>query len=86
MDRYRAISLKMLSCDHAAIVDLNGVVMREPANARAHIDRGSVRRFLGDYQGAIKDFTQGIALDPMHLSGRRSNRSALDLRANVDAH
>jgi len=47
-----------------AIEDFNQAITLEPTNFRYYQARGNVRSSLGDYQGAVEDFTKVIELAP----------------------
>jgi tetratricopeptide (TPR) repeat protein len=51
--------------DHArALKSYDAALARDPGNAQYHYNRASVRRFVGDLQGAEQDYDRAIALRP----------------------
>jgi tetratricopeptide (TPR) repeat protein len=49
-----------------AIAACDNWIRQEPKNAVAYANRGEIYRSIGDYEHAIRDFTQAIKLDPKY--------------------
>jgi len=63
--------------DHArALQSYDAALAQDPNNARVSYNRASVRRFLGDLQGAEQDYDRAIVLRPTDYEAYR-NRSDL---------
>jgi tetratricopeptide (TPR) repeat protein len=74
----RAISFSRLKEYRQAIRDYDEVLKLTPSHEKARIaynDRGLAKVSLGDYQSAVLDFTQSIALGCKELCGSYDNRA-----------
>lgn len=49
---------------HQAIVYFDRSIRFDSTNAMTYGERGDVKRLMGDYAGAVVDFTKAIAIDP----------------------
>jgi tetratricopeptide (TPR) repeat protein len=63
--RDAAATLYSHANDHVrALKSYDAALARDPDNAQYHYNRASVRRFVGDLQGAEQDYDRAIALRP----------------------
>jgi tetratricopeptide (TPR) repeat protein len=74
----RAVAFSKLKEDRQAIRDYDKVLALNPARETARIaynDRGLSKASLGEYQSAILDFTQSIAIGCKDICGSYDNRA-----------
>jgi tetratricopeptide (TPR) repeat protein len=76
--RNRAVSWEVLGKNKSALSDYDAALHLAPS-AKWHVERGRLRRKLSDLEGAIRDFSAAIALEPKrrsHWSERASAKRA----------
>jgi tetratricopeptide (TPR) repeat protein len=61
--RHRADAYSSLKDYQGALADLDLLIMRQPSNAKALVDRGNVHERRGDYDLAVADLERSIQLD-----------------------
>ena len=86
--RERADLLALLGRWGEALEDLGEALescRSSDSKARVHLDRGLIRRRLGDFAGARSDFESAIAVDPGGRTSRDARRNLAGLEADSGA-
>lgn len=69
----------------SAEASLNEALRRQPYMASAYNERGNVRRFQGDFDNAITDYTMSIAIDPTYYEAYYNRALAYEEFKRYDA-
>ncbi|MGB3310931.1 MAG: tetratricopeptide repeat protein [Nodosilinea sp.] len=75
---YRAVAYFQLRNTYQATLDINRAIDCQVDYAEAYINRGMLRHELGDFQGAIDDYTTVLELNP-DLQDRSYNQTLVGL-------
>jgi len=70
---------------HAAEIDFENGIVKNPADTRALLMLGKTREFLLDPDGAKEAYSAAFNINPFNADGLSAKQALMDLTANVEA-